>query len=106
MAPRAEKGYQMSQLKQLTAVIHGTVQGVSFRYYTQQTARRLSLTGWVANQRNGTVKTVAEGDDVALQEFLTFLHNGPSAAHVQRVDATWGEATGAFTTFSVRYQDV
>lgn len=95
----------MSQLKQLTAVIHGTVQGVSFRYYTQQAARRLGVTGWVANQRNGTVKVMAEGDEATLQAFLDFLHDGPPAAHVQRVDATWAEGTGDFHTFSVRYQD-
>lgn len=96
---------ESNQQKQLTAVIHGTVQGVSFRYYTQQAARRLGLTGWVANQQNGAVKTVAEGDDAALQEFLAFLHNGPSAARVQRVEVTWHEATGTFATFSIRYQD-
>ncbi|MBK8902231.1 MAG: acylphosphatase [Anaerolineaceae bacterium] len=96
----------MSQLKQLTAVVYGTVQGVSFRYYTQQMARRLGVAGWVVNQRNGTVKTVAEGDEATLQEFLAFLHEGSPAARVQRVDATWSEATGAFSTFSVRFRDV
>lgn len=95
----------MSQLKQLTAVIYGTVQGVSFRYYTQQTARRLGLTGWVANQRDGAVKAVAEGDEVALQAFLDFLHEGSPAALVQRVDVTWTEGTGAFHTFSIRLID-
>ncbi len=95
----------MSQLKQLTAVIHGTVQGVSFRYYTQQTARRLGLTGWVANQRDGAVKAVAEGDEVALQAFLGFLQEGSPAALVQRVDVTWTAGTGAFHTFSIRLID-
>lgn len=95
----------MSQHKQLTAIVHGYVQGVSFRYYTRQAADRLSLTGWVANQRNGTVKVVAEGDEAALQEFLVFLHEGSPAASVQHVDATWTEPEGAFQNFSVRFID-
>ena len=95
----------MSQLKQVTAVVHGTVQGVSFRYYTQQAARRLGLTRWVAQPRNGTVKAVAEGDEAALQAFLEFLHEGSPAARVQRVETTWAKAAGAFHTFSVRLID-
>lgn len=95
----------MPQLKQLTAIVHGYVQGVSFRYYTQRTARRLGVTGWVANQRDGTVKVVAEGDEANLQELLAFLQEGSPAANVQRVEARWGEAEGTFSNFSVRLID-
>jgi len=95
----------MSHAKQLTAVVHGYVQGVSFRYYTQQTARRLGLTGWVANRRDGTVKVVAEGDESSLQQLLVFLHEGSPAAQVQRVEETWAEAEDAFQNFSVRFID-
>ena len=96
----------MSQPKQLTTIVHGSVQGVSFRYYTRRAANRLGVTGWVANQRNGTVKVVAEGDEATLQEFLTFLREGSPAARVERVDATWAEAEDAFQNFSVRFIDV
>lgn len=95
----------MPQHKQLTAIVHGYVQGVSFRYYTRRAANRLGLTGWVANQRDGTVKVIAEGDAATLQEFLAFLHEGPPAARVARVDDTWADAEGAFHNFSVRYTD-
>ncbi len=95
----------MSQQKQLTAIVHGYVQGVSFRYYTRQAANRLGLTGWVANRRDGTVKAVAEGNEAALQEFLAFLHQGSPAASVERVEETWAEAEDSFRNFSVRYID-
>lgn len=95
----------MSHAKQLTAVVHGYVQGVSFRYYTQQTARGLGITGWVANRPDGTVKIVAEGDEASLQQLLTFLHKGSPAAQVQRVVETWTEAEDAFHNFSVRFID-
>lgn len=95
----------MSQQRQLTAIVHGYVQGVSFRYYTQRAARRLGVTGWVANQRDGTVKVVAEGEDAALQALLAFLYEGSPAANVRHVDSSWANPTGLFHNFSIRFID-
>ena len=36
--------------ERLHAQVYGRVQGVSFRFYTRDTATALGLTGWVANQ--------------------------------------------------------
>ncbi len=89
--------------KRVEATVYGRVQGVSFRYYTRLEANRLNLVGWVANQSDGTVYTVVEGPESALQQFLTFLHNGSPAAHVDRVDAQWGEPRQEFSRFRVRF---
>ena len=89
--------------QRLHAVVEGRVQGVSFRYYTSQTAQRLGLTGWVANRWDGNVETVAEGPKEALSALLAFLHQGPPSAVVTNVDHSWIEATGEFTEFGVRY---
>ena len=93
----------MRQQKQLKAIVHGYVQGVSFRYFTHRAANRLGVTGWVANQPDGTVVVVAEGEEAALQGLLEFLHEGSPAARVSQVEERWAEATGAFSKFSVRY---
>jgi acylphosphatase len=87
----------------LHAIVHGRVQGVSFRYYTIQAANRLGLTGWVANRWDGTVETVAEGPRHALDELLAFLHRGPPSAWVERVDTNWQAPTGEFKDFKVRF---
>lgn len=92
----------MSQ-KQLQAVIYGRVQGVSFRYYTQREARKLGVTGWVANQWDGTVRCVAEGEDPILQQFLQYLHQGSPHARVDQVDIHWTTATGEFIKFEIRH---
>ena len=86
----------------LDATVHGLVQGVSFRQYTLREARRLNLVGWVANQPDGTVRVVAEGEEPALRQLLAFLHNGPPFARVEVVDSDWTGAGGAFTEFRVR----
>lgn len=91
----------MDTAAHLHAIIHGQVQGVSFRYYTQREAQSLDLTGWVANRPDGTVEVVAEGPRPALAQFLLFLQRGPSQARVDRVDVEWLGATGRFTRFQV-----
>jgi acylphosphatase len=87
----------------LHAIVHGSVQGVNFRYYTIQTASRLGLTGWVANRWDGTVETVAEGPREALDKLLAFLHRGSPSAWVERVDANWQAPTSEFEDFRARY---
>jgi len=87
----------------LHAVVHGRVQGVSFRYYAARKARSLGLTGWVANRADGSVETVGEGRRAELEEFNSFLHQGPPAAAVEKVVARWESATGEYGDFGVRY---
>jgi len=87
----------------LHAVVHGRVQGVNFRYYTVRTAQQLGLTGWVANRRDGTVETVAEGSREALHEFRAFLRRGSPSAFVHQVQDEWEVPTGEFKRFGVRY---
>jgi acylphosphatase len=87
----------------LEAVIHGHVQGVSFRYYTMQRARKLALTGYVRNKADGTVQVVAEGHRPDVEELLSFLRAGPHSALVTDVDTHWAAPAGEFDRFEVRY---
>lgn len=93
----------MSPLSRLHAVVHGRVQGVNFRYYTQREARELGLTGYVRNLWDGSVEVVAEGQRDALERFLAFLHVGPRSALVTQVDSRWSAPNNAFDRFEVRY---
>jgi acylphosphatase len=90
-------------MKRLEASIYGYVQGVFFRETTRREAQRLKLAGWVRNEADGSVKVVAEGAPDTLEELQRFLHRGPSAARVERVEADWQEATGEFSGFRVRH---
>ena len=90
-------------MKRLSATVHGYVQGVAFRANTQREASRLSLTGWVKNHWDGSVKLVAEGPDSTLNRLAVWLEQGPRSAKVDRVDKLWSEGTGEFRGFSIRY---
>lgn len=91
----------MAEIARLDAVVHGRVHGVGFRAHVIHAARRLDLTGWVANEP-GTVHCVAEGERTALRALEHALRSGPSAAWVERVDVAWLPATGEFDRFDVR----
>lgn len=92
-----------SRQAQVHATVSGRVQGVNFRYHATRTARRLGLSGWVANRRDGTVEVVAEGVRSDLDEFVSFLHRGSPAASVDEVDLKWKDPSGEFDGFRVRY---
>lgn len=93
----------MPDKKQLHAIVHGRVQGVGFRYHTQEIAQAIGVVGWVRNKLDRSVEVVAEGTDVQLKRFLDFLHEGPTMAHVVSVDVNWRDATGEFTEFQITY---
>lgn len=85
------------------AVVRGRVQGVFFRDFTEDHARRLGVHGWVRNLPDGrTVEVAAEGHRAALGELLAHLRRGPPGAHVTAVDTIWLPATGEFDAFVVR----
>ncbi len=90
-------------LARLEATVRGRVQGVGFRYFVIDEADALGLTGWVANEGDGTVRCVAEGPRDRLDILLELLQAGPRGARVQAVDASFGPATGSFARFSVRF---
>ena len=90
-------------IKRVRATIYGRVQGVAFRAHTQHEATRLGITGWVANRQDGSVQVVAEGQEAALKQLLSWLQHGPPAANVTQVETVWADSTREFHSFQVRY---
>lgn len=87
-------------MKAVQARVTGRVQGVSFRWYTQEQARRLGVTGWVRNELDGSVLLHAEGDDEAVDALVAWCHEGPGLARVRDVAVREAAATGA-TSFVI-----
>ena len=86
----------------IQATVHGHVQGVYFRAFTQQQAVRLGLKGQVRNRYpQGTVEVEAEGDHDQLEALIERLREGPPAARVSRVDIRWVTYQGVFPDFSI-----
>jgi acylphosphatase len=67
-------------------VVSGKVQGVFFRASTAREARRLGVRGHALNLPDGRVEVLAIGNTAAVDELARWLHRGPPAARVERVD--------------------
>ena len=65
--------------------IRGRVQGVGFRWFIRETARRLDLSGWVSNRSNGLVELAAAGDAHSLEKLAAEARKGPPGAIVEDV---------------------
>lgn len=84
--------------------VSGIVQGVGFRYFTQDEAERLQLTGFVRNLRDGRVEVYAIGSDKNLARLRTLLERGPRGAMVQKVAEQRAEVDPQFAAdFSITY---
>jgi acylphosphatase len=66
--------------------ITGIVQGVGFRWSLSSQARRLGLTGWVRNRRDGSVEALVAGRAADVAELVRWAHRGPPAASVDGVE--------------------
>lgn len=87
--------------KRVQMTVRGRVQGVFFRATAQREARRLGLTGWVRNRADGSVELLAEGEEGALRDLVTFCQKGPAPARVERVETRWRKYTGEFADFKI-----
>jgi acylphosphatase len=67
-------------------VVAGRVQGVWFRETCRRQAERGGLAGWVRNLGDGRVEAVFEGEPDAVERLVGWCRQGPSRAHVQRVE--------------------
>lgn len=75
-------------MKSLAIKVLGRVQGVGFRYSTQQKAKELNITGIVKNMMDGSVYIEASGAINNLDKFTNWCYKGPRWAFVDSVEIT------------------
>lgn len=89
--------------KRVHVYISGRVQGVFFRSETADAAKRLGVTGWVRNLRDGRVEALFEGDEGVVEQVVTWCSHGPPLSLVDHVQTIEEEYRGEFSDFSIRY---
>lgn len=63
--------------------VTGRVQGVGFRWFVKETARRLGLAGWVRNASDGSVELEAAGPADQVGRLRDAVGRGPDGARVE-----------------------
>lgn len=84
----------MNERRARHLLISGIVQGVGYRVWTERTAHRLGLGGWVRNLHDGRVEIWAEGIVAALDELEAQCRVGPRSAQVTSLESTERAPTG------------
>jgi acylphosphatase len=66
--------------------IEGNVQGIGYRFFAVDEARRLGLDGWIRNRSDGSVEALVSGPTKKVESFVAVCMRGPSGARVTNVD--------------------
>lgn len=84
-----------------TITFTGRVQGVGFRATTRSIAEGFAVTGFVRNERDGSVLCVAEGERDEIQRFIKFVQQAMDG-NIADTRIAESPATGEFDGFGIR----
>jgi acylphosphatase len=82
-------------------VVKGRVQGVGFRWFVENEASKLGISGWVRNREDGCVEVLAAGTKAQLDSLYDILQQGPRAARVDNVQVIEAEPTVDLKSFRI-----
>lgn len=71
--------------KNVTIIVSGKVQGVYYRTWTVENARKLNISGWVRNRKDGSVEALFSGTDEQVQKMIKQCWEGPENAQVENI---------------------
>ena len=83
-------------------LVTGRVQGVGFRFFIDEAARREGVSGWVRNLPDGRVEVLLEGDEEAVTRVEHKVRRGPAGARVAAVTVHDEPASGVGHEFEIR----
>ncbi len=87
-------------MKTVRLKISGQVQGVFFRKFVADEARKIGVKGHVRNLENGDVEVVAEGSPDQVDEVVKLCKKGAPHSNVKNVDIQELNHIG-FETFKI-----
>ena len=83
-------------------IIAGRVQGVGFRWFTHDAARRENVHGWVRNLADGSVEVFVEGELESVRRLEAAVRRGPAQARVDDITTEEHAPSGRSTGFEIR----
>jgi len=89
-------------LKAFQVRVYGRVQRVGYRRFVLDSAQELGLSGYVKNERDGSVTIFAQGDEAILEKFIEMLKSPPPPAYVKSIDVKEAKPRPAIKYFTIR----
>jgi acylphosphatase len=89
-------------LKAFQVRVYGRVQRVGYRRFVLDSAQELGLSGYVKNERDGSVTVFAQGNEDALEKFVEMLKSPPPPAYVKSIDVKETKPRPAIKYFTIR----
>ena len=92
----------MSRTLRYSVLVSGCVQGVSYRYFVFDAAKRLNVTGWVRNLYDGRVEAELQGEETAVKALLAEMRKGSLASRVTDIAVEDIEHATIYQSFQIR----
>ena len=73
-------------MKAVKVRIFGKVQGVGFRYFLYENAKKLNIKGYAKNLEDGSLEAVFEGKEEEIEKMIELSKIGPKLAKVESVE--------------------
>jgi acylphosphatase len=70
------------ELTHLRVRIEGQVQGIGYRDFVVDMARRMGVNGWVRNRSDGTVEALVSGKNADVERLVGQMSRGPQGSRV------------------------
>ena len=83
--------------------VSGRVQGVGFRFFVQQTAVNLKVTGWVKNESDGTVSMEIQAEPQILDKLIATIKKGNGISKVSKMTEENLEVVEGENKFVITY---
>ncbi|KAL4694422.1 hypothetical protein H8959_013687 [Pygathrix nigripes] len=93
-------------LKSVDYEVFGRVQGVCFRMYTEDEARKIGVVGWVKNTSKGTVTGQVQGPEDKVNSMKSWLSKvGSPSSRIDRTNFSNEKTISKleYSNFSIRY---
>ena len=90
-----------SKIKELRIEAAGRVQGVNFRNNVKSFADNLALKGFVMNKKDGGISIIAQGNEPALQDFLSFVQKNPGFSKIESLNCKFCDLGKEYPDFRI-----
>ena len=87
---------------QVRILIEGKLQGLNFRYKTQDRAKALGVVGLVRTLSDGRIEIEVQGEQSKVEQLLDWCQQEPHSSQIKSILYRYDEPNKGYTDFIVR----